>query len=126
MTNVSKCLRWKFSELSDTALKGYDNTQRQNFFNQTDVTWNLRWVALSTSLNWIRGWYQDNRRYRLTAANQAVSIHNPVSSGWNFNTYARDKKTDIRYTSVYIQDQIKVNDQHQFVLGLRKIIRDGL
>jgi len=108
---------------SDTlTLKGYfDNTQRQNFFNQTDVTWNFEMEGFEhTLLTGLEVGSQDNRRYRLTAANQTVSIHSPVSSGWNFNTYDRDKKTDIRYTSFYIQDQIKINDQHQFVLGLRK------
>jgi len=108
---------------SDTlTLKGYfDNTQRQNFFNQTDVTWNFEMGGFEhTLLTGLEVGSQDNRRYRLTAANQTVSIHSPVSSGWNFNTYDRDKKTDIRYTSFYIQDQIKINDQHQFVLGLRK------
>jgi catecholate siderophore receptor len=108
---------------SDTlTLNGYyDNTQRQNFFNQTDVTWNFKMGGFEhTLLTGLEVGSQDNRRYRLTAANQTVSIHSPVSSGWNFNTYDRDKKTDIRYTSFYIQDQIKINDQHQFVLGLRK------
>jgi len=103
-------------------LKGYyDNTQRQNFFNQTDVTWSFETGGLEhTLLTGLEVGSQDNRRYRLEANPVDVSVHNPVSSGWSFNTYARDKKTDIRYTSVYIQDQIKINDQHQFVLGLRK------
>ncbi len=108
---------------SDTlTLKGYyDNTQRQNFFNQTDVTWNFEMGGLEhTLLTGLEVGSQDNRRYRLEANPVDVSVHNPVSSGWSFNTYARDKKTYIRYTSVYIQDQIKINDQHQFVLGLRK------
>ena len=63
---------------------------------------------------------QDNRRYRLTASSQTVSIHNPRGAGWAFNNYFRDKHADIRYNSVYFQDQIKVNDQHKFVVGLRK------
>ncbi len=109
---------------SDTlTLNGYyDNTQRQNFFNQTDVTWNFEAGGLEhTLLTGLEIGSQDNRRYRMTAFDQPnISIHDPVGSNWNFNRYDRDKKTDIRYTSVYIQDQIKINDHHQFVLGLRK------
>ncbi|NCV53685.1 MAG: TonB-dependent receptor [Betaproteobacteria bacterium] len=85
------------------------------------MTWNFEMGGLEhTLLTGIEVGSQDNRRYRLTAANQTVSIHNPVGSGWSFNTYDRDKKTDIRYSSAYIQDQIKINEQHQFVLGFRK------
>src|SRR6056300_440825 len=109
---------------SDTlTLNGYyDNTQRQNFFNQTDVTWNIEAGGLEhTLLTGLEIGSQDNRRYRMTAFDQPnISIHDPVGSNWNFNRYDRDKKTDIRYTSFYIQDQIKINDHHQFVLGLRK------
>ena len=109
---------------SDTLkLKGYyDNTQRQNFFNQTDVTWSFEMGGFEhTLLTGLEIGSQDNRRYRIKADNQDnISIHDPVGSNWSFNNYFRDKKTDIRYTSVYIQDQIKINDQHQLVLGLRK------
>jgi catecholate siderophore receptor len=99
----------------------YDNTQRQNFFNQTDITWNFDFAGLEhTLLTGLEIGSQDNRRYRLTASSQTVSIHNPRGAGWAFNNYYRDKHADIRYNSVYFQDQIKVNDQHKFVVGLRK------
>lgn len=101
----------------------YDNTQRQNFFNQTDITWNFDFAGLEhTLLTGLEFGSQDNRRYRLTAAPENnVSIHTPNGSGsWNFNNFDRDKVSDIRYTSFYVQDQVKINDQHQFIFGLRK------
>lgn len=101
----------------------YDNTQRQNLFNQTDITWNFDFAGLEhTLLTGLEFGSQDNRRYRLTAAPENnVSIHTPNGSGsWNFNNFDRDKVSDIRYTSFYIQDQVKINDQHQFIFGLRK------
>lgn len=98
----------------------YDNTQRQNFFNQTDVTWNFDTADIShTLLTGMEIGTQDNRRYRLTDTDQVVSIHNPTGSAWNYGTYNRDKRTNISYRSVYAQDQIKFNDQHQIVIGFR-------
>jgi catecholate siderophore receptor len=98
----------------------YDNTQRQNFFNQTDVTWNFDTADIShTLLTGMEIGTQDNRRYRLTDTDQVLSIHNPTGSAWNYGTYNRDKRTNISYRSVYAQDQIKFNDQHQIVIGFR-------
>jgi catecholate siderophore receptor len=101
----------------------YDNTQRQNFFNQTDITWNFDFAGFEhTLLTGLEIGNQDNRRYRLTSnPEDNVSIHTPQGSGvWSFNNYNRDKVSDIRYTSIYVQDQIKIDDKNQIVLGLRK------
>ena len=109
---------------SDTlTLKAYyDNTQRQNLFNQTDLTWKFKTGTIQHSLlSGLEFGNQDNKGYRLTGANQAgVSIHNPVGAAWIISTLNRDRRTDIQSKSIYLQDQIKLNDQHQFVLGIRK------
>jgi len=109
---------------SDTlTLKGYyDNTQRQNFFNQTDVTWQFNTGGLEhTLLTGLEIGKQDNRRYRITDSSQTVSIHDRRGSGWDFSgAPSRDKRADISYNSIYFQDQIKLNDQHKVVFGLRK------
>jgi catecholate siderophore receptor len=98
----------------------YDDTQRQNFFNQTDIVWNFDTAGIShTLLTGFEIGNQQNRRYRLTGSDQTVSIQSPYGSDWSYNIYYRDKKADIRSKSLYIQDQIKFDEKHQVVLGMR-------
>ncbi|MEK9771292.1 MAG: TonB-dependent siderophore receptor, partial [Nitrosomonadales bacterium] len=113
---------------SDTLkLKAYFNdTQRQNFFNQTDLTWKFKTGSMQhTFLSGLEFGNQDNRSYRFEydvsgSKTQTVNVSSPYGANWVFNTFTRDRRTDIQSKSIYLQDQIKFNDQHQFVLGIRK------
>jgi len=73
----------------------YDDTQRQNFFNQTDVVWTFDTAGINhTLLTGFEIGNQQNRRYRLTGNDQTVSIQSPYGSDWSYNIYYRDKKVN--------------------------------
>ncbi len=103
-----------------------DTTDRENFINQTDVIYkittgglehqllagmeigtqktnNSRFIA-GTSENIPNGFSALNPTYRL-----------PI----NLNNQSRNQTSDIDIFAVYLQDQIKINEQWQAIIGIR-------
>jgi len=99
----------------------YDNTQRQNFFNQTDLTYNFKTGSVSHKLlTGLEIGLQDNENYRILAAPiSGVAASNPFASLTFNSSKSRNTSTDISNQAIYLQDQIYLNEQFQIIAGLR-------
>lgn len=99
----------------------YDNTQRQNFFNQTDLTYNFKTGSVSHKLlTGLEIGLQENENFRILANPiTGVNASNPFAL-LTFNTFrSRNTSTDISNQAIYLQDQIHLNEQFQIIAGLR-------
>ena len=102
-----------------------DETKRDNLINQTDFIYNLNTGSIEHKL--LAGAefaLQDTDNKRLTpvgGTNLAgtVSVNNPTISGLYFNTINRNQKSDVTVAGFYLQDQIKLSDKWQAIIGLR-------
>jgi catecholate siderophore receptor len=99
----------------------YDNTQRQNFFNQTDLTYNLKIGSISHRLlAGVEIGFQENENYRILAIpNSSIAASSPFTSLAFNSSRDRNTSTDISNQAIYIQDQIYLNEQYQIIAGLR-------
>jgi catecholate siderophore receptor len=100
----------------------YDNTQRQNIFNQTDLVYNFKTGSISHKLlTGLEVGFQENKNFRTAYQNVNHSASNP----YNIVTLNprtsddRDSTTDISNQAIYFQDQIYLNEQYQIIAGLR-------
>jgi catecholate siderophore receptor len=100
----------------------YDNTQRQNFFNQTDLTYNLKTGSVSHKLlAGLEIGFQENQNFRRAYQD----INHSASNPYNIVTLNpkpendRNSTTDISNQAIYFQDQIYLNEQYQIIAGLR-------
>lgn len=109
-----------------------DDTERQNFINQTDVTYNLKTGGLEHRL--LAGMElgrQDTDNFRAVPGYNSgtnrtseslgsISASNPKFSGpVSFNFLSRNRKSEATITSFYLQDQIILSPKWEVVLGLR-------
>jgi catecholate siderophore receptor len=99
----------------------YDNTQRQNFFNQTDLTYNFKTGSISHKLlTGLEIGLQENENYRVNAtSDRSVSASNPFALLTFNSSRSRNTSTDISNQAIYLQDQIYLNEQFQIIAGLR-------
>jgi catecholate siderophore receptor len=99
----------------------YDNTQRQNFFNQTDLTYNFKTGSVSHKLlTGLEIGLQENENYRVLATpNSSIDGSNPFTFLPFESSRDRNTSTDISNQAIYIQDQIYLNEQYQIIAGLR-------
>ncbi len=99
----------------------YDNTQRQNFFNQTDLIYNLKIGSISHRLlAGVEIGFQENENYRILAIpNSSIAASSPFASLAFNSSRDRNTSTDISNQAIYIQDQIYLNEQYQIIAGLR-------
>lgn len=99
----------------------YDNTQRQNFFNQTDLTYDFKTGSISHKLlTGLEIGFQENENYRILAIpNSTIAASNPFASLAFNSSRDRNTSTDISNQAIYIQDQIYLNEQYQIIAGLR-------
>jgi catecholate siderophore receptor len=107
-------------------LSGYrDETDRENFINQTDIT--IPFKTGDVKHNFLVGAEfveQDNTNARFTMPSvNNVPASNPFTTG-SFTTLARDQDTKISSRGLYLQDQIELSSQWQFIAGLRRDIFD--
>jgi catecholate siderophore receptor len=100
----------------------YDNTQRQNFFNQTDLTYNFKTGSVSHKLlTGLEIGLQENQNYRIvnSGSDPTPLASNPYALlNWQ-STKSRNTATDIYNHAIYFQDQIYLNEQFQIIAGLR-------
>lgn len=104
-----------------------DDTQRQNLFNQTDITYNLKVGDIEHRL--LAGMElgrQDTDNFRAvpnaggSESLGMVNAQNPEYTGpVNFRYLSRNRKSEATITSFYIQDQIILSPKWELVLGLR-------
>jgi catecholate siderophore receptor len=100
----------------------YDNTQRQNIFNQTDLVYNFKTGSISHKLlTGLEVGFQENKNFRTAYQNVNHSASNPYNIvTLNPRTLDdRDSTTDISNQAIYFQDQIYLNEQYQIIAGLR-------
>lgn len=103
-----------------------DTTDRQNFINQTDLIYKVTTGVLEHQL--LVGMEigtQKTKNSRLTAAGgeniaDGFSALNPTYTlPINLNTTSRNQTSDIDIFAVYMQDQIKISDHWQAIVGIR-------
>lgn len=99
-----------------------DNTTRENFINQTDVTFSVN--TGSVEHKFLAGMElanqkTNNSRLEPPAGLGAVSADDPFIANVAFNTLARDQKSDVDVFGVYLQDQIILSSKWQAIVGLR-------
>jgi catecholate siderophore receptor len=99
----------------------YDNTQRQNFFNQTDLTYNFKTGSVSHKLLMgLEIGFQENENYRIkSTTRESVEASNPFTFLTFDSSRDRNTSTDISNQAIYIQDQISLNEQYKIIAGLR-------
>lgn len=99
----------------------YDNTQRQNFFNQTDLTYNFKTGYVSHKLlTGLEIGLQENENFRILAPPiTGVNASNPFALLTFNSSRSRNTSTDISNQAIYLQDQIYLNEQFQIIAGLR-------
>ncbi|MFZ6799089.1 TonB-dependent receptor [Undibacterium sp. Di24W] len=118
---------------TSVALSAYNNaTQRQNFFNQTDLTFDI--LSGSVKHKILAGLElgqqtTDNLRktgYFPTVGANATSITVPLSNPFTNNVVFRPSATDAnnhgvaKTVGIYVQDQIELSAQWQAIIGLRR------
>ncbi|MFZ6766282.1 TonB-dependent receptor [Undibacterium sp. Di26W] len=119
---------------TSVALSGYNNaTQRKNFFNQTDLIFNLDTGSIRHKLvGGIEFGKQDTDNFRNTAYFLSISptttsinvaLTNPVANTpVTFKQAASDANNTGTVTtkSIYLQDQIEFSPQWQLLAGIRR------
>jgi len=104
------------------ALGAYrDDTLRENFINQTDITIPFvtggfeHTLLLGNELN-----FQDTENTRtIPAAIGNVPASNPFAVSGAFDTTLRDQQSDVTNYAFYLQDQITLSSKWQAVVGVR-------
>ena len=100
----------------------YDNTQRQNFFNQTDLTYNFKTGSVSHKLlTGLEIGLQENQNYRIvnSGTDPTPLASNPFALLTFNSSRSRNTSTDISNQAIYLQDQIYLNEQFKIIAGLR-------
>ena len=100
----------------------YDNTQRQNFLNQTDLTYNFKTGSVSHKLlTGLEIGLQENQNYRIvnSGTDPTPLASNPFALLTFNSSRSRNTSTDISNQAIYLQDQIYLNEQFQIIAGLR-------
>jgi catecholate siderophore receptor len=103
----------------------YDDTQRRNFINQTDITYNLKAAGLEhrlmAGMEHGRQYTENSRLISGSSENiNSVSVFDPTSSQLlSFNNATRNRRSDANITAFYFQDQIVINSKWDLLLGVR-------
>lgn len=111
------------SQSGTVALAAYsDPTKRENFIAQANLVWDVETGALTHKIL-VGTEYGDqksaNRRFNGALSTPTLSLANPIFPTVSYNTLSRDTVSDVRFFSVYIQDQISLGDHIDLVAGLR-------
>jgi catecholate siderophore receptor len=108
----------------------YDGTDRQNFINQTDITYDVKAVGFEHRL--LAGMElsrQDTDNFRISpngsndnlpGGTGTVSASDPTFTGTlNLNNIRINRKSEANITAFYLQDQIILSPKWELVVGLR-------
>lgn len=111
--------------LGNVTLQGYNaDTERDNFFNQTDLIWRAQTGGIRhTVLAGFEFGVQDtaNTRSANFTGLGSVNITAPTTSitGVISPTLQTDNQVEANVAALYLQDQIALNDQWQIIAGVR-------
>lgn len=113
----------------EVQLDGYrDPTERENLIGQANLVWDVDTGPLNhTVLFGVEFGDQqtaNSRQDNVFAANGddqlTIPFTDPLSiPEFGFTNPVRDRESDVRFSSVYLQDQLDLNDQFKIVAGLR-------
>jgi catecholate siderophore receptor len=99
-----------------------DPTQRENFIAQANLVWDVETGSLMHKIL-IGTEYGDqksaNRRFNGALSNATFNLANPIFPTVSFNALTRDTVSDVKFFSVYVQNQISLGDHIDVVAGLR-------
>jgi catecholate siderophore receptor len=97
-------------------------TERQNLFNQTDLTWRVRTGSVDhTILAGVEIGRQDTENFRNNSTYaEVVPITNPVTRApVSFDVPNQGNDVDVTVQSIYLQDQLGLTDRLQLIAGVR-------
>jgi catecholate siderophore receptor len=104
----------------------HSGTERQNLFNQTDLTWRVSSGSIDhTVLSGIEFGRQKTDNFRNNSSFGStpaaiVPVANPVTfAPVNFNVPNQDNRADVSVAALYLQDQVALSDRFQLIAGLR-------
>ena len=103
------------------ALAAYsDPTQRENFIAQANLVWAVETGPLMHKIL-VGTEYGDQKSVnrRINGSNATFNLANPIFPTVSFNTLSRDTVSDVKFFSVYVQDQISFGDHIDVVAGVR-------
>lgn len=104
----------------------YDATDRKNFINQTDLTFDFKTLGIQHQFlvgMEIGSQRTDNSRLLPTGGESlgSISAFDPIyQSSITFNNLNRKQKSTVDIFGVYIQDQIRLTEHWQAIVGLRQ------
>lgn len=121
-------------QVGDVELDGYrDTTQRENLIMQANLVGEFNTGFLGHTLL-LGAEFGDQatanaRDDTVFAANGEDQISIPFSDpldvpDFSYSDRVRDRESDVRYASVYLQDQLDLTDRFKLVLGLRYDVFD--
>ena len=103
------------------ALAAYsDPTQRENFIAQANLVWAVETGPLMHKIL-VGTEYGDQKSVnrRINGSNATFNLANPIFPTVSFNTLSRDTVSQVKFFSVYVQDQISFGDHIDVVAGVR-------
>ena len=97
-----------------------DPTQRENFIAQANLVWAVETGPLMHKIL-VGTEYGDQKSVnrRINGSNATFNLANPIFPTVSFNTLSRDTVSDVKFFSVYVQDQISFGDHIDVVAGVR-------
>lgn len=109
----------------NVALQGYNSaTERQNFFNQTDLIWRARSGGIEHTI--LAGFefgsqQTDNTRSPNFTGLPTVNIAAPttLATGTIPSPLQTNNQVEVNVAAAYLQDQVALSDQWQIIAGLR-------
>lgn len=103
-----------------------DATVRDNFINQTDITYTANWGSVEHKLLAgaefsVQDTASNRRQPSLASENVSgpVSADNPFVSSASFAALLRKQQSDVTVAAFYLQDQITLTPKWQAIIGLR-------
>jgi catecholate siderophore receptor len=113
----------------EVELDGYrDPTERQNLIGQANLVWDFETGGLAHTLLFGMEFGDqqtaNSRQDNVFAANGddqlVIPFTDPLSiPEFGFTNPVRDRESDVRFSSVYLQDQVDLTDSFKLVAGLR-------
>jgi catecholate siderophore receptor len=108
---------------NSVALAGYtDPTQRENFIAQSNLVWDVALGGIANKILFgLEYGAQDsaNQRRNATLSAGTINLGNIVYPTVTFGGLNRETQSNVRFFSVYGQDQISFGDHVDLVVGLR-------
>lgn len=111
------------SPTGTVSIEGYtDPTTRENFIAQSNLVWDLDFGGVKNTILFGLEYADQastNQRRNAVLSSTTLNLTNIIYPTVTFPALNRDSVSDVEVFSVYLQDQIKIGDLVELVLGLR-------